>query len=67
MAIGNDLGALHLIAAAGALTIPLFASAVDAAAIAPRGHVTVLHAVTLKELKPEDVARSAVALVGATA
>ena len=33
LAVGNDLGALHLIAAAGAPTIVLFSSDVDAAAV----------------------------------
>ena len=55
LAVGNDLGALHLIAAAGAPTIALFASAPDPALTAPRGHVTVLHATALKELPVDTV------------
>jgi ADP-heptose:LPS heptosyltransferase len=62
LAVGNDLGVLHLIAAAGAPTIVLFSSDVDAAAIAPRGHVTVLHAATLKALPVESVMSAALIL-----
>jgi ADP-heptose:LPS heptosyltransferase len=62
LAVGNDLGVLHLIAAAGAPTIVLFSSDVDAAATAPRGHVTVLHAVTLKALPVESVVSAALIL-----
>jgi hypothetical protein len=56
------MGALHLIAAAGAPTIALFASAADAALMAPRGHVTVLHAPALKELPVETVEQAAMIL-----
>jgi ADP-heptose:LPS heptosyltransferase len=62
LAVGNDLGVLHLIAAAGAPTIVLFSSDVDAAAVAPRGHVTVLHAATLKALPVESVVSAALIL-----
>jgi ADP-heptose:LPS heptosyltransferase len=62
LAIGNNLGMLHLIAAAGAPTIVLFSSDVDAAAIAPRGHVTVLHAATLKALPVESVLTASLTL-----
>jgi ADP-heptose:LPS heptosyltransferase len=62
LAVGNDLGALHLIAAAGAPTIALFSSASDPAVTAPRGHVTVLHAPRLAELPVDTVVRSALAL-----
>lgn len=67
LAVGNDLGVLHLIAAAGAPTIVLFQSDVDAAAIAPRGHVTVLHAATLKALPVEQVVSAAAILARAPA
>ncbi|MGH6955713.1 MAG: glycosyltransferase family 9 protein, partial [Caulobacteraceae bacterium] len=67
IAIGNDLGPLHLIAAAGAPTIALFPSAPDPALTAPRGHVTVLHAPALKELPVGHVAATALALAGAAA
>jgi len=62
LAIGNDTGALHLIAAAGAPTIALFSSASDPALTAPRGHVTVLHSPNLKDLPVDQVARAALLL-----
>lgn len=65
LAIGNDLGPLHLIAAAGAPTIALFASAPDPALTAPRGHVTVVHAPALKDLPVDTVAGAAGILAGA--
>lgn len=65
LAVGNDVGALHLIAAAGAPTIALFASSPDPALFAPRGHVTVLHAAQLKDLSTDAVARTALALATA--
>jgi ADP-heptose:LPS heptosyltransferase len=62
LAIGNDIGPLHLIAAAGAPTIALYASQPDPAQSAPRGHVTVLHHALLKELPVASVAQAALAL-----
>jgi ADP-heptose:LPS heptosyltransferase len=59
LAVGNDLGPLHLIAAAGAPTIALFASEPDPFLIAPRGHVTVLHAPALKSLSVDSVVDAA--------
>jgi ADP-heptose:LPS heptosyltransferase len=67
LAVGNDLGVLTLIAAAGAPTIVVFPSGVDAAAIAPRGHVTVVHAATLKELPVDSVVAAARILARAPA
>jgi ADP-heptose:LPS heptosyltransferase len=67
VAIGNDLGVLHLIAAAGAPTITLFPSSVDPAPIAPRGHVTVLHAPALKDLPVDAVAAAALTLAPSAA
>jgi len=67
LAVGNDLGLLTLIAAAGAPTIVVFPSDVDAAAIAPRGHVTVVHAATLKELPVDSVVAAARILARAPA
>ena len=67
VAVGNDLGALHLIAAAGAPTIALFSSASDPAVLAPRGHVTVLHSPALKDLPVETVAAAATTLAAAPA
>lgn len=67
LAVGNDLGALHLIAAAGAPTIALFPSSPDPALTAPRGHVTVLHAPQLKELPVDTVMAAARILAPAPA
>jgi ADP-heptose:LPS heptosyltransferase len=52
LAVGNDTGPLHLIAAAGAPTIALFSKASDPALCAPRGHVTILRADHLESLLP---------------
>jgi len=62
LAVGNDAGVLHLIAAAGAPTIALFSSASDPAISGPRGHVTVLQSPNLKDLPVEAVTRAALAL-----
>lgn len=62
LAVGNDTGVLHLIAAAGAPTIALFSGASDPALKGPRGHVTVLHSPALKDLPVETVAHAALAL-----
>jgi len=67
LAVGNDLGPLHLIAAAGAPTIALFPSAPDPFPIAPRGHVTVLHAPQLKSLTVDSVVSAALLLARAPA
>ncbi|HUO12382.1 MAG TPA: glycosyltransferase family 9 protein, partial [Caulobacteraceae bacterium] len=62
LAVGNDLGVLHLAAAAGAPTLALFPSSPDPALSAPRGLVTVLHTPELKDLTVDSVARTALAL-----
>jgi ADP-heptose:LPS heptosyltransferase len=62
LAIGNDSGAMHLIAASGAPTIALFSGASDPAVSGPRGHVTVLQSPELKNLPVEAVARAALGL-----
>jgi ADP-heptose:LPS heptosyltransferase len=67
LAVGNDIAALHLIAAAGAPTIAIFPSSPDPALLAPRGHVTVLHATDLNLLPVEAVARAALTLARAPA
>jgi ADP-heptose:LPS heptosyltransferase len=67
LAVGNDLGPLHLIAAAGAPTIALFPSEPDPFLIAPRGHVTVLHAPELKALSVDTVLSAARILARAPA
>jgi ADP-heptose:LPS heptosyltransferase len=50
LAVGNDTGPIHLIAAAGAPTLVLFSAASDPALCGPRGHVAVLQAENLNEL-----------------
>jgi len=62
LAVGNDLGVLHLVSAAGAPTLALFPSSPDPALSAPRGHVTVLHTPELKELTVDSVTRAALGL-----
>jgi len=58
VAIGNDTGPMHLIAAAGAPTLVLFSSASDPKLCGPRGHVAVLQADKLDDLAVEEVARA---------
>jgi len=55
LAVGNDTGPMHLIAAAGAPTLVLFSSASDPTLCGPRGHVAVLQAANLAELSARDV------------
>jgi ADP-heptose:LPS heptosyltransferase len=62
LAVGNDTGPVHLIAAAGAPTIALFSSASDPAISGPRGHVTVFQAPDLKDVPVETVAATAISL-----
>jgi len=63
LAVGNDTGPLHLIAAAGAPTIALFSSASDPVLTAPRGHVTVIQADNLADLSAQQVANAAMSLL----
>jgi ADP-heptose:LPS heptosyltransferase len=62
VAIGNDTGPIHLIAAAGAPTVVLFSSASSPERSAPRGHVTVFQAPALADLPVETVLASALSL-----
>ncbi len=62
LAVGNDTGIMHLIAATGVPTIALFSGATDPGVNGPRGHVTVLHSPQLKDLPVDYVARTALAL-----
>jgi ADP-heptose:LPS heptosyltransferase len=62
IAVGNDTGPTHLIAAAGAPTIALFSSASDPALCGPRGHVTVFQAPDLADVAVDTVLRAALAL-----
>jgi ADP-heptose:LPS heptosyltransferase len=62
IAVGNDTGPVHLIAAAGAPTIALFSSASDPALCGPRGHVTVFQAPDLADVSVDTVLATALAL-----
>lgn len=62
LAIGNDSGALHLMAAAGAPTIALFSAASDPDVTGPRGYVAILSAKSLKDLSVAQVAQAAATL-----
>ena len=64
LAVGNDTGPVHLIAAAGTPTIALFSSASDPALSAPRGHVTVFQAPDLADVPVETVLATALSLAG---
>jgi ADP-heptose:LPS heptosyltransferase len=56
LAVGNDTGPMHLIAAAGCRAVVLFSAASDPALCAPRGtRVTVLRRPDLSDLPPEHV------------
>ncbi len=56
MAVGNDTGPMHLIAAAGCPMVVLFSAASDPSLTAPRGpHVKVLGRRNLAALPPEEV------------
>jgi len=62
LAVGNDTGPVHLIAAAGAPTISLFSSASSPTLSAPRGHVTVFQAPDLADVSVDTVLASGLAL-----
>jgi ADP-heptose:LPS heptosyltransferase len=56
LAVGNDTGPMHLIAAAGCPSVVLFSSASDPALCAPRGRaVTVLRKPDLARLSVDEV------------
>ncbi|MFN3856437.1 MAG: glycosyltransferase family 9 protein [Caulobacter sp.] len=63
LAVGNDTGPLHLIAAAGAPTIGLFAGGPEALVSSPRGHVAVIHAPDLASVAVDTVANAAFSLL----
>jgi len=62
VAVGNDTGPAHLIAAAGAPTIVLFSSASSPELSAPRGHVTVFQAPDLNDIAMDTVLSAALSL-----
>lgn len=59
LAVGNDTGPLHMLAAAGAPTVALFSAASEPSQCAPRGHVTILQCPDLKDLALEPVLQAA--------
>jgi ADP-heptose:LPS heptosyltransferase len=63
LAVGNDTGPTHLLAAAGAPTIALFSDASDPELCGPRGHVTVIRSPDLQALPVSTVASAAIALL----
>jgi len=63
LAVGNNTGPMHLIAAAGAPTIAVVEDEPDALLTAPRGHVAVLQARSLDALTVETVAAAASSLL----
>lgn len=63
LAVGNNTGPMHLIAAAGAPTIAVVPDEPDALLTAPRGHVAVLQAPSLDQLAVETVATAANSLL----
>jgi ADP-heptose:LPS heptosyltransferase len=62
LGVGNDSGATHLMAAAGAPTIALFSKASDPELSGPRGYVAILRAAQLKELPVQQVAQTALGM-----
>jgi ADP-heptose:LPS heptosyltransferase len=62
VAVGNDTGPLHLIAAAGAPTLTLFSKESDPDLCAPRGRVVILRARALEDLDPAVVVDRALAI-----
>ena len=59
LAVGNDTGPIHLVAAAGAPTVVLFSADSDPALCAPRGRVSILREASLAELSVERVLAAA--------
>jgi ADP-heptose:LPS heptosyltransferase len=63
LAVGNDTGPMHLIAALGTPALVLFSAASDPALCAPRGReVRILRAPDLRDLPPVQVIEAAAAL-----
>jgi ADP-heptose:LPS heptosyltransferase len=61
LAVGNDTGPMHLIAAAGAPSLVLFSGDSDPVITAPRGRVTVLREADLAMLQVDRVVAAALA------
>jgi ADP-heptose:LPS heptosyltransferase len=67
LAVGNDTGPMHLIAAAGTPTLALFGKLSDPELAAPRGHVSVLRAPDLKDISVAEAMRATQHLIPASA
>ena len=63
LAVGNNTGPVHLIAAAGAPTIALFDGSSEALVNTPRGHVAVIQAANMADLPVQTVANTAWSLL----
>ena len=63
LAVGNDTGPMHLIAAAGAPCVSLFSADSDPALCAPRGRVTILREPDLANLGVDAVHAAALAIM----
>lgn len=63
LAVGNECSALHLAVAAGAPTIAFYPAGVDLLREGPRGHVAVLQAADLSQIRVEQVVRTAANMV----
>ncbi len=62
LAVGNNSGATHLMAAAGAPTVALFSRAADSELSAPRGYVAILTARQAKDISLQQAAETALVL-----
>jgi ADP-heptose:LPS heptosyltransferase len=62
LAVGNNSGAIHLMAAAGAPTLALFAGGADPELSGPRGYVAILTAKDANDISVQQVAETALAL-----
>ena len=60
LAVGNESSALHLAIAAGAPAIAFYPASVNLTRDGPRGHVAVMQAEDLSDIKIDQVARAAV-------
>jgi ADP-heptose:LPS heptosyltransferase len=62
LAVGNNSGATHLMAAAGAPTIALFSKAADPDIVGPRGYVAILSAQEARAISLQQVTETALVL-----
>ncbi len=62
LAVGNSSGAMHLMAAAGAPTLALFAGGADPELSGPRGYVAILTAKDARDISVQQAAETALVL-----